>query len=182
MYTYCLNNPIIHADSCGTDACIVIDDDGAIGFGHIGFLVEDDEGQWWHFYWGPQNGLIPIIGIDVQNASWCVEYDGEISLEAINESGQYGETYDRMIYLLGNFSDCIDVAKSLDSKYNLYNNNCSHVSLGTLSKANTPYKDQLDHAATFCIIPKCAFRYLENTCKTITPRGCRGRDMLTVLD
>ena len=181
MCAYCHNNPIIFADTHGTDACVVIDDQQALWCGHIGFFVQDDEGEWWHFYWGPQNGIIPVIGIDVEDASWFVEYEGEISLDAINSSGQYWKTYDRMIYLEGDFSDCIDYANNLDADYNLYNNNCSQVSLDILSKADTPYKDRLQCASTFYVIPKCAFSYLMDTCKTTTRRGGGSKNMFSVI-
>ena len=173
MFAYCLNNPVVFADTHGTDACVVIDNDQAWGFGHICFFAQDDEGTWWHFYWGPEDPYLPIIGINVEPVTWLKEYEGDISLEAINASGQYSRTYHRMIYLFGDFSDCIEQATNLDSQYNLYFENCSQVSLSILASANTPHKNRLESAAKKTI-PKRAFKFIEESCVSPAYNGSTG--------
>ena len=168
MFAYCNNSPVILADKHGSDACIVINDDSAAGFGHVGFLVDDEEGNWWHFYWGPKYVIISIFAISVEPISWLEKYEGDITLDSINASGQYSGTYDRMIYLEGDFSDCMDSINSIDGAYNLLSKNCSQVSLLILSAADSDYQDQITYAAQEFIRPDHAFDYLENVCITPT--------------
>ena len=115
MFAYCGNNPVIYGDDEGTDAVIVIDNNAAAGAGHIGFLVQDEEGNWFHFYWGPYgDGGTTYCAITVSCVypeTWCKAYEGELSLSAINASGQYSGTYDEMIYLEGDFSESAEKTK-----------------------------------------------------------------------
>ena len=176
MFVYFLNNPVIYEDSRGEDACLVIDDEGALDNGHIGFLVEDDEGNWWHFYWGPKYPILSVIPVDWIPACWFVKYEGDITLDEINTAGQYGATYDRMIYLSGDFSDCVDITKEYTdggTKYNLYTNNCSQLSLSTLSQAPTKYQKLLQKGSKY-LIPKNAYGYMEKNYRYVYPSGGGG--------
>lgn len=75
-----------------------------------------------------------------------------------------------MIYLHGDFSDCIDFTNQLEGDYNLYWNNCSQVSHEILAQANTPYADHLQYAANK-LRPDHAFDYLEDACTHSTSYG-----------
>ena len=55
MFAYCLNDPVNCFDDDGRDAVWIHETDSAGGFGHSGLLVQDDEGNWYFFYWGPTN-------------------------------------------------------------------------------------------------------------------------------
>ena len=55
MFAYCRNNPANYYDNNGEDAIWIHEDDSAVGFGHSGLMVQDGEGNWWYFYWGPLN-------------------------------------------------------------------------------------------------------------------------------
>ena len=161
----CLNNPVIHKDSYGTDAVVVLDEDFP---GHIGVLVQDTEGNWWHFYWGADaskswgiNYIICAFAITVKPTSWCDEFLGDASsLEEINNSGQYSGTYERMVYLEGDFSECLDFFKNPIGPYHLYANNCSQVSLRTLSFADTSYSEIL-WEASLEFLPETAMSRIE---------------------
>ena len=77
LFIYGKNNPVKYGDSGGLDAYILYDKDAAAGAGHIGLLIEDDEGQWWHFYWGCSVDLtIPFmpLGSFVTVDTWLVRY------------------------------------------------------------------------------------------------------------
>ncbi len=149
VFAYCLNNPTKHIDLEGKDAVVVIDTDGV---GHVGIVVQDEEGNWWHFYWGLSHGKTRLAAALFHNRkplSWCVELEvDEISLEAINSSGQYADgTYDSYFYYEGDFSKIIDEMKNPTGSYNLYFNNCVQVSLGLLAKAETKYQDAFTFAS-----------------------------------
>ena len=169
MFAYCGNNPVIYGDDEGTDAVIVIDNNAAAGAGHIGFLVQDEEGNWFHFYWGPygDGGTIycAITVSCVYPETWCKAYEGELSLSAINASGQYSGTYDEMIYLEGDFSESAEKTKKTsvwtEGFYHLATNNCSQVSLRLLSESDTPYADILK-VASIGFVPNLVFGTLED--------------------
>ena len=159
MFTYCLNNPVIMGDDEGMDAVVLIDNEGANGFGHVGFLAQDSEGVWWHFYWGPSM-KVPCLFGTVKETTWCRRYDGEISLDAINDAGQYGDSYDKMMYFNGDFSNSVTQAKSYGKtqNYNLYSRNCSQVSFSLL--AESPNDNQVVfRTASTKMIPKSAYKY-----------------------
>ncbi len=168
MFAYCLNNPIIFGDSAGCDAYILIDKQGAVTFGHMGFIVQDEEGNWWHFYWGPstyaQGAKSLFSGCNVPTSTYCVRIElDEVTLDAINSTDQYGGNYDDMIYLAGDFSDVIPHAKDQSSEYNIYNNNCAQVSLTLLIEAGTPSTSALEHGRTKHLrIPNLMFNDIKN--------------------
>jgi len=158
MFVYCLNNPAVFLDSEGTDAIIVTN----IGItGHLGILVEDEDGIWYHFYWGASDGdgssgssgSISPWGTGAK--TWCEEYTGELNLASINTSEQYRGSYDSLIYLEGDFSSCLDEMHEPKGEYNLYSNNCAQKSLRILAQADTEYKDILEHASK-CMHPNKA--------------------------
>ena len=132
-----------------------------------GILVEDKNGNWWHFYWGADDsvsGFLVYIGCasssNVGPNTWCYKYLGDPkSLEQINAAKQYSSDYDSLLYLEGDFSDCIHEMRNIKGKYNLFTNNCSQVSLGILAKAQTEHASKLKAAANE-ILPGRAFAKL----------------------
>ena len=148
MFAYCNNSPIIHADYTGYDA-VVLTCDGISG--HMGIMVQDEDGVWWHFYWGASDGgsssysVSSLWGCEV--TTWCKEYVGVVSLDSINASEQYDDEYSRMLYLYGDFSSCINEMQNPSGEYNLFNNNCAQKSLRILASADTIYQDALELAA-----------------------------------
>ena len=166
MFVYCLSNPIMFVDTKGTDAIVLYDEDAV---GHIGLLVQDSDGTWWHFYWGTEGGkggsfnrVSCAIGISVDPYSWCVEYTGEnLSLTDINSANQYGGQYEEMYYLVGDFSDSLAILMEPSGQYNLYTNNCSQYSLKTLAISDTVYRKLLREASEY-ILPKKANQHLSN--------------------
>ena len=156
MFAYCLNGPLTYVDSQGTDAILLFDEDFT---GHVGALVQDENGTWWHFYWGTEDNWLryaSVLGIDVPVLTGCEEYEGEADLESINASGQYKAGYTDMLYLQGDFSSSVSEMQQSDGPYNLYKRNCTQVTLSTLSHADTDYKDILSFASKF-ILPATSF-------------------------
>ena len=174
-FAYCLNNPITFGDPNGTDAIVLLrnEREGELDVAHLGIMVQDEDGQWYHYFWGARrrwlvlsalkpNYYYPAIGT-------LVKYEGEITLEAINASGVYSG-YDKMIYLTGDFSGTLDELPIAENGYpngnyfegyNLINNNCSQTSLGALANQDTPYQDALKNAFSR-VLPESAFRVVED--------------------
>ena len=161
MFTYCLNRPVVMADYGGIDAILLLDTDFP---SHLGMLVEDENGVWWHFYWGAADflsGSSSSIGFSAEVNTWCVPYDGELTVDAINDSGQWSSgTYEKKMYLGGDFSSCISEMDNISGGYYLLRRNCSQVSLSILSGADTDYTDYLNKAKTKRI-PILAFNYMK---------------------
>ena len=166
MFAYCLNSPIIHADYSGTDAIVLFDEDT---LGHIGVMAQDDEGTWWHYYWGTKGGkegiaarIMCLFTLSIEPYSWCVSFNGDASsLSEINGSNQYSGDYEIMHYLSGDFTKAIPHMKNYSEKYNLYTNNCSQVSLRILAAANEDYDALLTSAAQYKL-PRNANEYITN--------------------
>ena len=175
MFSYCNNIPISSKDPTGYDA-IILCDSGLLG--HVGAMVQDEDGVWWHFYWGTAGGFEGssarigcILGFDVTPYTWCIEYGGNVTdLRDINAAKQYGYEYDDMYRMAGDFSICVDSMKYIDEKYNLYSNNCSQVTLSILSQAETPYKSTLKNASTY-MHPYSVNKYLKENLR----RSSQGR-------
>ena len=72
MFTYCYNNPNAFVDDNGKDAILLLDSKLQ---GHIGALIQDAEGTWWHFYWGPEGiiGYIACVGLLFVTPETCVK-------------------------------------------------------------------------------------------------------------
>ena len=164
MFTYCLNNPPKHKDHAGTDAIVLFDDDS---MGHIGIMVQDKDGVWWHYYWGTEGGkegsfnrVRCIFDMDVEPYSWHVKFTGDVSsLDSINASNQYSGDYEVKHYFKGDFSTAIDGMQNNSEDYNLYSNNCSQVSLRILASANKDYSRLFEEAAQFTR-PKKASQFI----------------------
>ena len=162
MFAYCLNNPVNTKDTQGEDAILLLDDKYV---GHIGALIQDEDGNWWHFYWGAnENGYSAcVFCIDVDAKTWCVEYDGELTLEAINETDSFSGSYDNMVHLTGDFTESLKTAKNPTGKYgkyNLYNNNCAQVTTKILAESRTIYQDALVEASVYRL-PQKVFSFIK---------------------
>ena len=170
MLAYCGNAPINKIDPDGRDAIILYDS----GFpGHIGALVQDEDGSWYHFYWGSSGFWTRLgcaISLDVTPTTWCKEYSGTIDLTSINSANQFSGDYEKMLYLEGDFASCISEMKAPDGKYNLYRNNCSQKTLRILASAETKYSDILRYASKD-FFPSSAYKKIsKNINKTNSQR------------
>lgn len=160
MFAYCNNSPIIHADYTGYDAILLINTEFPT---HLGALIEDDEGNWWHFYWGPATpvqGVLNVIWVlPVGAKTSCVPYYGDRDLSSINASGVYDGVYSDYLLLEGDFSECIAEAQNASGVYHFAFYSCVHVTLDVLSKADTIYQGILQKASVF-VYPRTVFDYL----------------------
>ena len=166
MFAYCANNPVIYCDSHGTDAILVFDEDSP---GHVGALIQDENGTWYHFYWGTADDWTRIacaFGFDVPAVTWCVEYDGDLNLNSINEAKQFSGEYEDMLLLQGDFSSVFTEIEQCDKKYNLYSRNCSQMTFTILSHAETEYKAALEKAS-HKLLPRNGFALLKKASQEI---------------
>ena len=161
LFAYCGNNFINSCDPQGQDAIWLQDLDLVYPFGHTGLLLQDKDGVWWHFYWGNnRDGKKGKKG----NGNILMLYVGALNIESINSFyyKYYGNTYERMIYLNGDFSKSVDYAKKLSNNtYNLIFNNCMQVSADVLRRGNFTYNNSEYKSLLFKIrsnpIPNIAF-------------------------
>ena len=68
MFAYCNNAAPNTADNNGNDAIWIQEMHSAKGYGHSGLMVQDENGDWYYFYWGPQEeeysfGML-LLGVD----------------------------------------------------------------------------------------------------------------------
>jgi hypothetical protein len=124
MFAYCLNNPVIMADSNGNDAIYVVDTEWNRGlpvFGHAILYFQDEEGTWYMTDFAGQFPDPSTARIRLENAS-----------EEVISAMTNGESIDGIeyTYIQGDFSACLDYAeqnKDTDyGGYSLFKNNCLH--------------------------------------------------------
>ncbi len=56
LYHYAGNNPVKYLDPDGRDIIWMTDDNGGWTMGHSSILIQDEEGTWYHFNFGPGDG------------------------------------------------------------------------------------------------------------------------------
>ena len=161
MLAYCRNRPVIMVDDTGCDAILLYEEPwkDALG-GHIGALIEDENGDWWYFYWGPKtSGLEQLNPMGTERETYCVEYTDSYDLESINNTYK-DRKFTNSIYLQGDYTVSLESAKTVSGDYNLYHNNCAQVTTRILAESNT--KDQkVLAAASKKILPASANRYVQ---------------------
>ena len=167
LFAYCQNNPILLADPSGNDAIILADLDG---LGHIGALVESDDGTWFHTYWGAPSEGTKIFASSASGAMdvSVVEYKGDTPdfyddnlLDNINNSSGPYTGYDDYVYLYGDYSSCIEPLSNPNKSYDLLTNNCSQFTIRELSKVNNHNQAALQSAENK-VLPKNSFNKVKN--------------------
>ena len=142
MFPYCENNSINMIDYFGNDAIWLQDRNAVMGFGHTGLLIQNAQGEWFHFYWGA-NGS-GLFGKKKSNAiKNAISNLKDISIQSINNSVRtiYSGKYENYIYFSGNFTKSLVYVDKLNNvNYNLLTNNCVQVSIDVLLKGTFYYK------------------------------------------
>lgn len=160
MLAYCRNRPVIMVDDTGCDAILLYEEPwkDALG-GHIGALIEDETGDWWYFYWGPDAPPYKQPFGNVPSYTYCVEYSDSRDLESIHNTYK-NRNFTDAIYLEGDYTISLELAKTANGNYSLFRKNCSQVTTGILSES--PTKDQKVLAeASKKILPASANRYVQ---------------------
>ena len=143
VFSYCCNTPILSSDFSGKDAYWITDTKnvglGSMSMGHTSLLLEDEKGEWYYFYWGPE--YKPFMGKAnpiLEKIVIMRDVNGNISLEDLNsvlqenaEQYRYGGYYDVATLFVGDYSKSVMKAKEIvrsEDKYDVLNYNCMQVS------------------------------------------------------
>ena len=134
MFAYCANNPVVLGDYEGTDAILIIDEDAVHGNGHVCFMVQNNEGAWNYYSFGPgrpawftgaaclfggyvkgviyQSELGIADGFDLTTLSGCADFM-KTDANAKGFANSASKKMDDVIYLTGDFSKSFEAAESL---------------------------------------------------------------------
>jgi len=133
MFAYCLNCPVVLADSTGTDAIYVVDttEDGLPVVGHAFLYIQDDEGNWYRTEFSGDKKDKSTATIE------CNPVDDDVINQLINGNSGNGFYY---VYIEGDFSASYDEAMTHNGTnydgYNLLFNNCLHYTKDMLLKGD----------------------------------------------
>ena len=145
-------------DACGNDAIWIQEENAAMGAGHSGLMVQDENGDWFFFYWGP-NSETPskelVLGVD--NGSYFVRIDtygadlndtasvktaiansGDVRASA--RASEITKTY----YFEGDYTATYHKAKEMSTsndKYYLLSKNCSQQTLRAFGASDSRFYD-----------------------------------------
>ena len=139
VFSYCCNTPILSSDFSGKDAYWITDTKnvgvGSMSMGHTSLLLEDDKGEWYYFYWGPE--YKPVMGKAnpiLEKIVIMRDVNGNISLEDLNSVLQenekqyrYGGYCDVATLFVSDYSKSVMKAKEIvrsEDKYDVLNYNC----------------------------------------------------------
>ena len=147
-----MNEPINALDSDGFDAIWIQEAHSAGGNGHSGLLVQNDKGDWYYFYWGPQNGSTTTEMIFGVKADTYFELIGgpdtdmsttESIKKAIrNKNGKAATRADNItetFYFEGDYTNAYykaDSIKDSGENYELLTNNCVQKTLSAFMAAD----------------------------------------------
>ena len=111
------------------DACLLLDDEGALGFGHAALLLGDDEQGWAYFSFGPRTGTT-----DVLHQLWFP------TLDVARASADLAR-YDRYLLWTGGDRDAAAIARAradclwAAAPYDVLTHNCFHMSADVIAAA-----------------------------------------------
>ena len=134
MFAYCVNSPVVLGDYEGTDAILIIDEDAVHGNGHVCFMVQNNEGAWNYYSFGPgrpawftgaaclfggyvkgviyRSKLGTADGFDLTTFSGCADFM-KTDATANGFANSASKKMDDVIYLTGDFSKSFEAADSL---------------------------------------------------------------------
>ena len=160
LYTYCRNETTNYEDQDGYDAVWVTD---MSGLSHTSLLLEDHKNNWQYFYWG--SGMIPmpiwvpnfflerinVRGIINKNKKTLTLSRLNNLLGKLSGKKKYNGTYDRYIYIKGNFYNSIKVFQKMKSSwinkylptYNVFSVNCVWMCLELLRQGNISWAKKI---------------------------------------
>ena len=152
MYSYSLGNPINMVDTCGKDAIWIQESGSAGGMGHSGLMVQDSEGKWQYFYWGPNSEKVdPKLIVGVKHGAYIEEidtYDADMTdtdvVKAVlkQASGNAKDRADKVtqtFYFEGDYTATYIKAKAIvdgTDQYKLVSNNCVQKTIESFSASD----------------------------------------------
>lgn len=61
LFRYCYDSPCSLMDDDGNDAYWLTDTRNVGTMGHTSLLLQDNQGAWYYFYWGPEPGSVKMV-------------------------------------------------------------------------------------------------------------------------
>jgi hypothetical protein len=184
MFAYCNNRVVCFKDITGEDAIWIQEGKSAGYAGHTGLMVQDGDGNWWYFYWGPDDSgdlgikttVNAISGQAISNGCYIIPVEtttddlkkpGGVKMAvkgAIEKHGGSPDRYDNLstaFYFNGDYTATYDYLSELVSHrderdYFLYWDNCVEESSYALSKSNKAFLLLYSNPFT-TVIPNAAF-------------------------
>ena len=159
MFAYCYNNAINFVDNDGFDAIWIQEGNSAAGFGHSGLMVQDVNGSWYYFYWGPvdENGSaaeMATIGVTdgmifekVENLSGDLTYTDDVRSALRTCGNENAEERAFKItstaYFKGDYTATFNYLQKLKNspreKYHLLRNNCVQQSILAMRESDSRF-------------------------------------------
>jgi RHS repeat-associated protein len=137
-YAYCAGDPVDCVDPKGENVCVLIEPDGARGFGHMAILIQHDD-QRWYLY--SKNGTTEHSGVSGasdkgdQNGGKWKDSNKNLSYSSPEEFLKtQGERDDHAVYTEGYQIETIEgqdklaieaAQKEIEKDYNLLGSNCA---------------------------------------------------------
>ena len=109
LFAYCNNNPINYVDYYGDDAIYLTDQQGAATMGHVGLLIQDAEGNWYHFNWSHDEVSLELLdgftytSFSALNASYLVSQNSILKTNSVNFHETEFVSFGVESYMLMNF-------------------------------------------------------------------------------
>jgi RHS repeat-associated protein len=117
-YQYCNSNPLKYIDPLGLDAIIINKEiDAFIGIEHMSGFFQDEKGDWYYFFWGPDVKVEKVDDPSVLNNVDSINkylYDHNI---AKKPNGENSKPYKDAVYIEGDFSLSVTAAQKLKKDY-----------------------------------------------------------------
>ena len=131
LYTYCANNPIFYIDPFGNDFIWLTATesvglfDNTVHLGHTSALVQNANGEWYYFYWGPDHAmLIKLENFNYGDLPYLIDPMGDIGnfnkwLETVLKPQGYKGTIDYTLatYIEGDFTKSFQFYEGLVDKF-----------------------------------------------------------------
>ena len=128
LFVYCTNRVISKADTAGTDAYWLTDSSNVFSLGHTSLLLENSDGTWYYFYWGPLEDTVPLrtqANVIVKEIPIALQNDGFLDLNTLNHTLNakgttnvtYEGTYDMATLYRGDYSRSVNYALLLQKTY-----------------------------------------------------------------
>jgi RHS repeat-associated protein len=161
------NNPLSYIDPDGNDIVVVINHDGAQGYGHMGMLVGNDEDGWVYMSkdgrvrdpeTGEKDGTMLTGGESIVTIQ---EFEKGKSLEEVLKTVGVSDGYDEALHFsTDSETDATATTafnESAESKYNVFTANCSHAVEDALEAAGIETGNQ-ESGRKSAITPNAKFR------------------------